>query len=163
MTWRVLCGFRSCRRICTWTNLTGRVRFVPSIHVIDFVTISRCAKTHRPRPPEQGGRRELAHRIFQPFGHSFAVGVGVCGNRLAVAHHRVHGAANDELLDVRDEVEITIPGDYRPVLPPHRNAVLTYVAYRHRLNEDATLGPRAGLLKGSDQRGAERQHAVAVV
>src|SRR5664279_3337150 len=70
--------------------------------------------------------------------------------------------ARDKILDVRHEVEIAVPGDQRAMLASHRYAVLAGIADRHRLNQNAAPGARAGLLHRTDQGGAERQHTVAV-
>ena len=146
-------------------------RFVPSIHTLDFVAVLRriaqaaaCAGRARPRSAPAVRLRTVASSVFAMALRSVAPSAVSGSPKVTTAST---APRRHQRLDVRDEVEIAVPGDQRAVLPPHRNAVEAGVADRHRLDEDAALGagarflaPRRSAPSGTAARGCRRSRCL---
>src|SRR6185437_14659854 len=126
------------------------------------MTLLRRGGMRQSWPSAQRRRIEPAYFAFQAFGHGLAVVRAIGCKRFAVTDDRVDRAACGKSLEVWHEIEITIPRDQRAVLTAHRDALLCRVADRDWLDMNCIGAMRGDFSHRADQRGSERQHAVAV-
>ena len=83
---------------------------------------------------------------------------GEAGNGRPEADGDVDRALPDDAGKMRQQFEVAIPGDRRPVLTPAWQSAKPRIGDRQRL-QGGMPAPNSAL-GGSDQAGAERQHAV---
>src|SRR5262245_12027782 len=108
---------------------------------------------YRYRPAAQGCSHELTYGCFELLGHHLTIDLAIGRDRLTIGDQSIDRALCDEGLDVRQEVEIAVPGNQRPMLTAHRNALLAGIADRHWLDQNlvtATLGIDCAKQRGSE-------------